>query len=102
MKNMSATDIVLILTCVFTGLCSVIAAVKSNNASKNTSDSQGTINTIHKLTNGNLAEAKAKLERVEQERDKLQRLVQELANAAPPGSLAEIKTRADDHRADDK
>ena len=101
MHNMTATDIVLILTCVFTGVCSVIAALKSNKASKDTEGNKEKLEKIHDQTNGNLSEMKLKQHKIEEENARLQRIIQELANAAPPGSLNEIKTRDGEQRATD-
>lgn len=76
MNHYSPTDIVLILTAIFTGICSVIAAVKSNagardsksngdklDAAKDTLDKQDTkLETIHTVSNGNLSRALAKVD----------------------------------------
>jgi len=102
MRNYTAVDWVLIITTIFSGITGIIAAIKSNRASKNTDESSKTLTEIHKQTNGNLSEMKLKIEQVEAQNARLQRLAQELANAAPAGALAEIKRQLDNGRVDDK
>lgn len=96
LSHATATDIVLILTCIFTGAVTVINAFKG----KSNSDK---LDAIHKQTNGNLSGLNAKLEDavkqnalIAKNNERLQRIVQELANEAPPGSLGKVKSRVDD------
>lgn len=96
LSHTTATDVVLILTCIFTGVVTVINAFKGRSNSDK-------LDLIHKQTNGNLSGISEKLnEAVKQNatiaknNERLQRIVQELANEAPPGSLSKVKSRVDD------
>lgn len=96
MRNLTATDITLILTCFFTGICSIIAAIKANKSSNTNESNSNKLDVIHQQTNGNLSEQKAKLEELNRKYERAQRIIMELANEAPPGSLGKVKTRVDD------
>jgi hypothetical protein len=96
LEHATATDIVLILTCIFTGVVTVINAFKGRSNSNK-------LDVIHKQTNGNLSELNSKLADavnqnalIARSNERLQRIVQELANEAPSGSLVKVKSRVDD------
>jgi hypothetical protein len=71
MKGMSSTDIVLIIGAFFTGICSVIAALKANRGAKNSESNRTKLDEVHTKVNGNL-------ETLKNENDHLRRLVIEM------------------------
>src|SRR4051812_25174232 len=96
LSHTTATDIVLILTCIFTGIVTVINSIRGrSNGNK--------LDKIHDQTNGSFSELNAKLADaikqnalIAKNNDRLQRIVQELANETEPGTLSKVKTRVDD------
>ena len=97
---MTATDYVLIIGAVFTGICSVIAAVKANRSaivSKQTAVKTGTneakLNQIHNLTNGSLDKIRTELVLEKAKNEHLQALVMALTDLAPSGTLELIQEK---------
>lgn len=85
MNHFSPTDIVLIIGAIFTGICSVIAAIKSSTGAKESKTSNEKLDRakasldhqdskladIHTATNGNLSRALAKVDELTTKLDML-------------------------------
>lgn len=91
--TMTASEYVLIITAIFTGICSVIAAIKSTKVAEVSKTNKEKLDTIHKLTNGNLSDVKSKLETETNRNEYLQALIFELLDGLPPETLDKIKIK---------
>lgn len=99
MGHLSATEWVLIITTISTGICSIIAAIKGNNASKVTTENKVTLEKVHQLTNGNLSKTQDELIEERRKREYLEDVILELLDAAPSGTLERVKSKVDAKKA---
>ena len=120
MDNWSPSDVVMIITAVFGGLCSLVAAIKATSANNKATvaaqksdiaaikaqetqnkanENSLKIDEVHTLTNGNLTKTQEELE-VERRRSAfLDKLVTELTDNCPPGELEKAKKRVEEKQA---
>lgn len=89
-------DVVLILTTVTTGVCSIIAALKATKSARSSKvvehrafDNARKLDTIHSLTNGNLCRVQEELEITRRNNEYLELVVDEL------------RSKCGDHRIED-
>jgi hypothetical protein len=99
MGHLSATEWVLIITTISTGICSIIAAIKGTSASKVTNENKVTLDKVHQLTNGNLTKTKDELLEERKKREYLEDVILELLDKAPSGTLEQIKAKVDAKKA---
>ena len=102
----SPSDVVMVLTAIFTGICSVIAAWKATKSEKKSEiiaakadDNASKLNTIHSLTNGNLTRTQIELEAEKRRNSYLEKLVVELTDGSPPGTLEKAKKTVESKQA---
>lgn len=98
----TATELVLIISAIFTGLCSVIAAWKANSAAKsgNTSnekldDARIKLEAVHETTNGNLTKKDEEIANLKQGSKYLRSLIIELMDWVPNSKFDEIREEVD-------
>lgn len=99
MGHLTATEWVLIITTVTTGICSIIAAIKGTSASRVTNENKTTLDKVHQLTNGNLTKTKDELIEERRKREYLEDVILELLDTAPSGTLEHVKARVDAKKA---
>lgn len=102
MHNWSPSDVVMILTALFGGLCSLVAAIKATKSENKSSivsekaDVNGQkLDEIHTLTNGNLTKTQAELDLAKKRVEYQDKLLLELADCTPPGCVDEAKKRVE-------
>lgn len=116
----SPSDVVMILTAVFTGICSVIAAWKANQSNKKADlaayksdiaahsaqvvsdkadDNGAKLDEIHTLTNGNLSRTQEELDQTIKMKNFLEKLVIELTTDCPPGTLEKARKNVESKEA---
>lgn len=93
MTNLTATDYVLIIGAIFTGICSVIAAWKSNKGSNIAVDNKQKLEEIHGQVNGNLSGVSDRLDTALRRNEYLQSLVNDLLDRLPPDTLTSVKEK---------
>lgn len=71
MHNLTSAEIVLIITTIFTGIVSVIGAIKGNTSNKRLEKQDEKLDVIHSAANGNLAKALEKIDALAEENRKL-------------------------------
>lgn len=98
----SPSDVVMILTALFGGLCSLVAAIKATKSDNKSSivsekaDINGQkLDEIHTLTNGNLSKTQEELDLVKKRAEYQDKLILELADCTPPGCLDDAKKRVE-------
>jgi|SRR6266850_3071796 len=100
--NWSPTDVVLIITSISGGICSIIAALRATKASEKADQvannqivNSQKLDEVHTLANGNLTKAQEELEMVKRQKEFLDKLVIELTSNSPVGLLEDARKRVE-------
>ena len=112
MNTWTPSDYVLVIGAIFTGLCSLVAAIKATKAdnkatiaaqksdiaaieakavSEKANENSQKIDEVHHLTNGNLSRTQEELEIEKRKNEWLEKLITELTDNCPPGELDKAK-----------
>lgn len=96
----TSSEYALLITAIFTGICSVIAAFKSNKGSNLAVGNKEKLEEIHNLTNGNLSEVKEQRDLALTRNEYLQKLIFKLLDRLPPDTLLKVQSELKARRSD--
>lgn len=104
--NWTPADMVMVISAIFTGVCSIIAALKATKSEKiskvvssKATDNSDKLDSIHSLTDGNLTRTQQELELEKIKNAHLQRIIIELSEECPKDKIAAVMKKVNEEEA---